>query len=360
VLRVEKLRVRRGVFALQDFCLEVVQGEYFCLLGPTGCGKTMFIETVAGLVRPERGQVFLGEQDVTNLRPELRNVSYVPQDYTLFPHLTVEGNIAAPCRIRRLPPDATADRVKELAELLHILPLLQRYPHNLSGGEKQRVALARALAVVPRVLLLDEPFSALDRQTKARLWPEMRSLHERLKVTTIHVTHDFDEAALMASRLGVMEAGRLVQVGSTEEVFHQPRTPSVAAFVGMENLFPAVAEPASAGSSLVEIAPGVRLVVRGHHSGPVSVAFRSEEVAISGEEDARSGAEDSHEGQIVAVVPLQSAVRVVVDVGVPVVATIPRTEIRQRMPELGQRVTCRVPAEAVHVTANEEPDAEAP
>lgn len=347
MLRVEGLWVKRGAFALQDVDLEVPQGEYFCLLGPTGSGKTMLVECIAGLNRLEQGRIFLAGQEVTHVRPELRQVSYVPQDYTLFPHMTVAGNIAAPCRVRKLAVLATEARVKELADLLHITHLVRRYPENLSGGEKQRVALARALAVMPRLLLLDEPFGALDQETRLRLWPEMKELHQRIKLTIIHVTHDFEEAALMATRLGVMEAGRLVQAGTVEEVFYRPATSSIAQFVGAENILTAHAEPTSDGRSLLEVAPGLRLAAEGVHRGEVSVAIRPDEITLAAEGEGEGP--NRLGGKLLAVIPLRSVVRVVLDIGLPMVASISRGAWKGTALEVGQSVNLVIPPAAVHV-----------
>jgi len=349
MLRVEHLGLCRGRFSLRDIALQIAEAEYFCLLGPTGSGKTMLIECIAGLNQPQTGCVLLGGRDITSLRPELREISYVPQDYALFPHLTVEGNIGAPCRVRRWPRSSVAQRVKELADLLHITHLLGRHPQNLSGGEKQRVALARALAVMPRLLLLDEPFSALDQQTRSRLRPEMKLLQERLRVTTVHVTHDFEEAALMAARIGVMEAGHLVQVGDTYEVFHRPATRSVAQFVGAENIFLGQAEPGCGDScSCVVVGPGLRLLSSACRCGEVTVAIHPEDIVL---ENGHGGSSDPNQlrGTILEVAPLRSVMRVVADIGTPMVALVPMREWTRARLEVGRPVVLTIPPEAVHI-----------
>jgi len=348
VLRLEKLSLKRGSFALQEIDLEVAPGEYFCLLGPTGSGKTMLVECIAGLNRVASGRILLENQDITHARPEQRRVGYVPQDYALFPHMTVAENIKAPCRVRRLAPSDTAKRVEELSELLHISHLLHRYPHNLSGGEKQRVALARALSVMPRLLLLDEPFSALDQATRLRLWTEMKALHQQFPVTTIHVTHHFEEAAFMAARLGVLEGGRLRQTGSVEEVLHRPVSSSVARFVGAENIFLGVAAPEAEGCTCLEIPPGVRLKAAGCHCGKVSIAIRPEQIMLADGSE-RKRWDNCFPGSVAAIMPLGSVVRLIVDIGVPIIATINYSQWSARSWREGAPVTIIIPPQAIHV-----------
>lgn len=242
-IRVEGLCIQLGEFDLKDVTFEVAPGEYFVLLGPTGAGKTVLIECIAGLHQPAQGRIFLGEREVTHLKPEERDIGYVPQDYALFPHMTVKRNIAFGLRVRRIPRDEIERRIAQLTELLNIEHLLSRYPLTLSGGEKQRVALARALAVHPKVLLLDEPLAAVDESTRERLCIELRDIQRRTGVTVIHVSHNFEETLAVADRIGVMNAGCMVQVGAPEEIFYAPRDPFVAEFTRAENVFAITGEP---------------------------------------------------------------------------------------------------------------------
>ncbi|AVX31580.1 tungstate/molybdate transport system ATP-binding protein [Carboxydocella thermautotrophica] len=233
MIRLENIRVTRGKFRLEVPGLHVHRGEYFVLLGPSGQGKTVLLETIAGLQLPETGRVFLQERDVSGLPPEKRQIAYVPQDYALFPHLTCRENIAFA---------ASREEAYYWAERLGITCLLDRYPLRLSGGERQRVALARALAAGSRILLLDEPLAALDPQTRAEFWLLLKRLQREQHLTVIHVCHDFTEAYVLAERIGIINQGKLVQVGSKEEVFQHPVTEEIARFVGMSNLFPALVE----------------------------------------------------------------------------------------------------------------------
>jgi len=229
-------------FALQHVNLRVEEGECFALLGPTGSGKSLVLETIAGLVRPTEGRVFVGDRDVTRLPPEERSVGLVYQDHALFPHLSVEQNIRFGLRYRKMPQGKADERLSWLVSLLGLQRLLQRRTDRLSGGEKQRVSLARALMVEPKVLLLDEPLSALDPAFREEVRTALKELHQELGITFLLVTHDFSEALYLAQRVGVIRRGRLEQVDRTVKVFQQPATPFVAQFVGMKNIFDAVIE----------------------------------------------------------------------------------------------------------------------
>lgn len=227
-----------GEFSLRGVDLRIETGEYFVVLGPTGAGKTVLLECIAGLWRLDKGEVWLEGRNVTDLDPELRNVSYVPQDYVLFPHMSLRDNIEFSLVVRGASHELRERRVRELSELLGIGHLLERRPLTLSGGEQQRGALARALAPSPTLLLLDEPLSALDEGTRRELTPALRKVSDELDTTVIHVCHNFDEALELADRIGIIHEGRIVQVGAPGEVFRTPAGEFVARFVGAENMLP--------------------------------------------------------------------------------------------------------------------------
>ncbi len=232
MLRLEEVSKDLGDFALKEVNLRVNRGEYFVLLGPSGAGKTLLLEVVAGIHKPDRGRIYLEGEDVTEKPPERRGIAYVPQNYALFPHLNVYENIAYGLRIRKVDRREIDSVVRFLADSLGISHLLHRKPSTLSGGEQQRVAIARALAVKPKILLLDEPFSNLDLNTKLKLIEDIRRWHDEFEFTAIHVTHSFDEAVSLANRVGVMVNGRVEQVGSVFEVFSNPKSVEVARFLG--------------------------------------------------------------------------------------------------------------------------------
>ncbi len=218
--------------AVNDVSLEVSDGEFFTLLGPSGCGKTTTLRIIAGLEKPTRGRVYIDGVDVTDLPPRKRDVAMVFQTYALYPHMKVYDNIAFPLKLRKLPKDEIDRRVKEVAELLRIKELLDRYPKQLSGGQQQRVALARALVRKPKVWLMDEPLSNLDALLRVRMRAELKRLQKELGITTIYVTHDQVEAMSMADKIAVMNAGRVLQVGTPAEIYGRPKTLFVAGFIG--------------------------------------------------------------------------------------------------------------------------------
>ncbi len=221
-----------STWAVRDVGFEVAEAEFFSLLGPSGCGKTTTLRMVAGLERPTRGEVWFGDDDVTTVPPQHRNVGLVFQSYAVFPTMTVYDNVAYGLRIRRLPRDEIHRRVERVLEVLELGALAARMPGQLSGGQLQRVALARALAIQPRVLLLDEPLSNLDAKLRVDVRAEIKRLQRDLGITTLYVSHDQEEALSISDRVGVMNRGVLEQVGRPEAIYRRPATRFVAAFVG--------------------------------------------------------------------------------------------------------------------------------
>ncbi|WP_422733154.1 ABC transporter ATP-binding protein [Micromonospora sp. WMMD558] len=221
-----------GVRALDALDLEIADGEFFALLGPSGCGKTTLLRTIAGLEVASGGSVRIGDRNVTNLPPGKRDVAMVFQDYALFPHMTVQDNIAYPLRIKKVDRRERAGKAAETAAELGLSTLLQRRPGQLSGGQQQRVALARAMACHPQVFLLDEPLSNLDARLRLEARTFLKRLQRELGVTTVFVTHDQAEALALADRIAVMEGGRIRQVGTPTEVFRRPANTFVAGFIG--------------------------------------------------------------------------------------------------------------------------------
>lgn len=238
MLSVNGIGKRFGTFSLEGvgFCVE--QGDYFMLLGPSGAGKSLLLEILAGLISPDTGRILLNGRDVTRSSIRERRFGLVFQDHASFPHLTVFDNIAYPLRRMGLSAQAIRKRVVLLAEMVAVAPLLRRFPHTLSGGEKQRMVLARTLALEPHLLLLDEPLSAVDVQLRSELRSLLREIN-RQGQTIVHVTHDYEEAISLAHHVAVVVNGRIEQQGTAKEVFQNPQSEFAARFTGARNFFPA-------------------------------------------------------------------------------------------------------------------------
>ncbi|WP_262109901.1 putative 2-aminoethylphosphonate ABC transporter ATP-binding protein [Aeromonas sp. Marseille-Q5825] len=235
-LDIQHLNKQFGAFqALKGISLSIHPGEFICFLGPSGCGKTTLLRAIAGLDLPDSGRIWQGGREISLLPPQERDFGIVFQSYALFPNLTVAQNIAFGLENQGLARDAIKERVDHWLALVDLDAQSHKYPSQISGGQQQRVALARALALSPGLLLLDEPLSALDALVRTHLRSEIRALQQRLGITTIMVTHDQEEALTMADRIVVMESGRIVQVGTPQEIYHQPASRFVASFVGTMN-----------------------------------------------------------------------------------------------------------------------------
>jgi ABC-type Fe3+/spermidine/putrescine transport system ATPase subunit len=277
------LKAFDGVVAVEHCDLAVQRGEIMALLGPSGCGKSTLLNLVAGFESPDAGTIRLRGQLLNDVPPHLRNIAMVFQHYAMFPHLTVFENIAYGLQARRLNATIIGERVAEMVSLLKLGGLEQRYPGQLSGGQRQRVAVARALAIRPDMLLLDEAFSALDRNLREEMQLELSLLLRRLGVTAILVTHDQREAFALADRIAVMETGRIAQTGKPQEVYQKPRSSHVLRFLGTTNALHA---------ALVRDANGVRIRVADSvsfatsvasglpDSGPATVYLRAEDVTL--------------------------------------------------------------------------------
>jgi multiple sugar transport system ATP-binding protein len=223
---------RHGPRAVDDVTLEIGDGEFMVLVGPSGCGKSTLLRLVAGIEEPTAGSVHIGERDVTRLQPRKRDIAMVFQNYALYPHLTVRGNLGFGLRLRRVEKAARDRRVREVADVLGLGDLLDRRPGALSGGQRQRVAMGRAIVREPAAFLMDEPLSNLDAKLRVSMRAQLTKLHERLGVTTVYVTHDQVEAMTLGTRVAVLRDGVLQQCDSPQELFHRPANLFVAAFIG--------------------------------------------------------------------------------------------------------------------------------
>jgi ABC-type sugar transport system ATPase subunit len=347
MLRIEHLTKDLGEFMLRDVSLEVNEGEYLVIIGPTGAGKTILLETVAGIYPPDGGSIRLGETDITDLPSKDRNICMVYQDYMLFPHLTVGRNIGFGLRNRKVPPDEIARRIAEVAALFGIDHLLHRYPETLSGGEKQRAAIARALVLEPTVLLLDEPLSALDGQTREKLREELRRLHEVFRTTVIHITHNFEEVFSLADRVAVMKDGEILQTGEPDEIFRQPCNEFVAGFVGVENLFRGVCRQDGDLAAVEVEGRKIRSTAR-VRDGAVFVSVRPEDIILSAHPITTS-AQNSFSGRITGIVHHGAVVKLTVDCGIPFCVAITRQGFDALGVGTGDPVRIAFKAAAAHI-----------
>ncbi len=282
LLRVENVSKRFGGFtAVDDLSLDIGAGEFFALLGPSGCGKTTLLRMLAGFEVPDDGRICLDGEDIAPVPPHLRPVNMMFQNYALFPHLSVENNIAFGLRRAGLPKDEIVLRVGEMIALVRLQGLEKRRPDQLSGGQRQRVALARSLARRPRVLLLDEPLAALDKKLREDTQAELLEVQRRLGTTFVIVTHDQDEAMTVADRIGVMDKGRLVQVGTPRELYEAPNSRWIAGFVGDVNMIDGHVTAQGEGT-LTVATPGGDITANGTaaNGAPACIAIRPEKIRL--------------------------------------------------------------------------------
>lgn len=335
-----------GNFSLSNINLCIADNEYFVILGPTGSGKTVLLEIISGMHKPDEGQIWINERNVTREYPEQRHIGFVYQDYMLFPHLNVQDNIIFGLKLKKISQTIIKQKLEKMSELLNIQALLKRYPSTLSGGEKQRAAIARALVTEPDVLLLDEPLSALDPQTKEILQQELKVIHKEIKTTTLHITHDFNEALNLADRIGIMHKGSIIQVGSPKEVFIKPQSQFVAEFVGMKNIYNGEIINDETGQYVQIDSVCIRVV--SDLKGSVRVAIRPEDIIISTSRFL-SSAQNMLSAHVVDIIPHGSFVKVIMDAGITITALITRRSLDELNLKQGQSVWAAFKTTAVHV-----------
>ena len=246
-ISIRSVTKRYGAFAaLDDISLEIASGEFITLLGPSGSGKTTLLMILAGFIRPESGEIRFGERDVSLTPPHKRDVGMVFQNYALFPHMSVAGNLAYPLKLRRIGKAEIEERVRHALDMVQLQGLGERQVDQLSGGQKQRVALARAIIFEPRILLMDEPLSALDKKLREQMQIEVRHLHQRLGMTTVYVTHDQREALTMSDRVAVIDRGRFKQIGRPRDIYERPDSRFIAEFIGESSFLPVIVRDGAA------------------------------------------------------------------------------------------------------------------
>ncbi|MBV9280266.1 MAG: ABC transporter ATP-binding protein [Chloroflexi bacterium] len=333
-LEVEFVDLRKSfgsVRALRGLTLRIAPGELVALLGPSGCGKTTALRVLAGLEQPDAGEVRVAGSDITAVPVNRRNMGVVFQAYSLFPNLTARENVGFGVRLRKLGREARRRRVDELLDLVGLASHANHYPHQLSGGQQQRIALARALAIQPSVLLLDEPLSALDAKVRAQLRDEIRRIQLETGVNTLFVTHDQEEALVLADRVGVMSSGELEQIAPPKELYDKPRTQFVAEFVGVTSRLPGVAH----GDAAEVFASRVPLLEGSPASGDVIVLARPEAV------DLRPDADGAGRVLTASFAGSYARARVGLPDGTAVTAQVPSSDIALYPPGTAVRVSLR-------------------
>jgi len=276
----------KDVVAVDKVTINIRHGEFFTFLGPSGCGKTTTLRLIAGLEYPDQGRIFFNDEDVTELPPYRRNTGMVFQNYALWPHMTVFDNIAYGLKIRGLPKKEIRDRVCRVLELIKLKGLEHRYPTQLSGGQQQRVALARALVIEPQVLLLDEPLSNLDAKLRIEMREEIKRLQRQLGITTIYVTHDQEEAMVISDRIAVMNEGKVMQVGTPEELYKRPKNLFVATFLGRCTVIEGVVEGTTPDGYVILVSEEGALRLKGTPpSGDIRLKEGERAVAIMRPQD---------------------------------------------------------------------------
>ncbi|MFC1566758.1 ATP-binding cassette domain-containing protein [bacterium] len=335
-----------GLFSIEDINLEINNSEYFVFLGPTGAGKTILLELIAGILLPDKGQIFIDDNDITKVPPYKRNISMVYQNYMLFPHYTVEENITYGLKLQKKPKQFIDDKLKYICDLFNILHILKRYPQNLSGGEKQRTALARALVCEPKIILLDEPFAALDVMTKEIMIKEIRNIHKNCKTTFVHVTHDLEEAIALSDKAAVLNNGKLEQVGSTLDVFKKPTSHFTAEFVGTKNIFQGdiYEEEEKIYCNINNVDISLVTDKRGENK----ISIRPEDIIIANSEIA-SSARNIFSGIITDILFKQYMCEITVDIGIAITAFITYTSHKKLELQIGKKVWTIFKSMEVHV-----------
>jgi ABC-type Fe3+/spermidine/putrescine transport system ATPase subunit len=313
MLRLINITRRLGDFALRDLSLEVAEGEYYVLLGRSGSGKTQLLELIAGLEQPDSGHIFLDDEDITRQRIQNRKIGIVFQDYAVFPHMTVFGNISYPLKTKKEDKKSIAGKVEQAAAAMNISHILGRGTEKLSGGELQRVALARTLITSPRLLLLDEPLSSLDTSLKDDLKKLLRKLNKQGQ-TIIHVTHDYGDAISLAKKVGVIHNGTIIQEGSVNEVFNNPSNRFVARYAGIRNFFPVRTEHEN-GFTTGVTRNNVRFRLNGRSPEIDSLLIIKSDSIVLSDEAPLDKELNAIKGRIDEIIPSEFGLEVTIDAG---------------------------------------------
>lgn len=347
MIKIENLSKDWKEFKLREINLKIKKNEYFVILGPSGAGKTLLLELIAGIWNPDSGRIKFEEKDCTYLAPEKRGVGIVYQNYMLFPHKTVYENIEFGLKLRNIEKSEIEAKVNEMMALFNISHLADRLPRTLSGGEQQRTALARALIIYPQILLMDEPLSALDKRTKDELIKELKRINKAFDITIVHVTHNFDEALMLADRIGIMKDGRIIQVGDTNEIFRKPADKFVADFVGVENVIEGFARQKNEYLTIVDTGK-IQIHSAEPKSGKVHVSIRPEDVILA-REKVETSARNAFKGKIKEINDMGTLIKLVIDIGELLVVFMTRQSFLDMELNIDKEVWTYFKASAVHI-----------
>ncbi|RZN68281.1 MAG: ABC transporter ATP-binding protein [Candidatus Methanolliviera hydrocarbonicum] len=346
MIEIKNLYKDWGAFSLKEINLEIKRGEYFVILGPTGAGKTLLLEMIAGFHSPDKGEIWIDGEDMTTYPPEERNVGFIYQDYSLFPHLNVIGNIRFGPELKGIFKEDIERESNEIMRLLGISHLSHRYPNTLSGGEQQKVAIARAIITRPSVLLLDEPLSALDRRTQDLLREELKWVHQIEELTSVHVTHDQTEAMILADRIAVMMDGRIVQVGAPHDIFNKPLNEDIASFVGVENILEGEIKGKRDGIAIIDVGDIELNAVSDYGEGEVKIFVRPEDILIS-KKMQESSARNSIRGKIIEMTNFGVVIHLQLDNGL--IASVTKLSAEDLKLRIGEEVYASFKATSMHV-----------
>jgi len=345
MLRLKNINKRLGNFAISGISLEIPEGEYYVLLGRSGSGKTQLLELIAGLSIPDAGEIWINNQDVTRKKIQNRQVGLVFQDYAIFPNMTVFGNIAYPLHSRKLKRHDIDLKVKNIAEEMNISNLLDRFTHNLSGGELQRVALARTLVNSPKLLLLDEPLASIDASLRDDIKRTLRRLN-RNGLTIIHVTHDYREAVSLAARIGVIHNGHIIQEGPPNEVFSKPVNKFVARYAGIRNFFRVrFRRDGDCWKALCEGGPVFRISGNNFPEKGLMI-LKSDDIKISNNEPS-AGSDNRFNGVVREISPSENGMEVTIDAGEIFYVDLPVCDFKSLQIRESSNIWITFPKEAV-------------
>lgn len=349
MLKLDKICKKAGAFMLSDVDFEIGKGDYFFLIGQSGSGKTLILEIIAGIIKPDSGDLILNGNSIISLPPQKRNIGIVYQKPSLFPHMTVWENIAYPLKIRKYTKNQIRDKISILAEETGISHILHRRTDNLSGGEMQRVSIARTLATDPEILLLDEPFSSIDVQLKNGLMSLLRKLNQK-KLTIIQVTHDYEEALALANKLAIIESGKIIQSGDPLIVFNNPGSKFVADFIGINNYFRGKISDLSGIEGLRSFeTSGIKIYINSvEDSGSAGYLIIPPETITLSEEKLNSSAINNFSGTVTDFFQAKSGVEIKVNIGVEMTVKVSDYSFQRLQIAVGKSVWLSFKANSVH------------